>query len=609
MAQPLPPIPARGFAALGVQLPALAKIRVALTGGRGTKFHVPPSDLRPYSFGGCRYARPAADAATYPLVEVFGEICKKCAVSLPRAPDALWRATAFVCERAEALQRARADRAARTWLGYARYAAQQQPGDEEQFDAWLKRARTDRKLARDARTLADACKTLTGEFAEFLAAYAADCPEVDAYNGARDAVRRTADSEERRALDDVTAAIAGTSALRTRYYEPQPRLDVWQLVSGAWLAARSRGLDTARTAQLVRDSVSRDLADARVVDVTRLPAPQTPGAGHASPAAWADHELALWWPRAVTEACARLEAEFEAESAQSAPRLLLVHDWPLTNTRDAPVAYLAACPVIGPVVPFGYRRTDYFSGAGDVRGPSYSAVIAAPGHIVAKLETEQAAVQDRYSPPRFVAAGPVTGRRRTDTAAAVKLLRTAFPVLPTDADGVSGAVPDVVAEQRRARAAAGYRIAPGDDDERASRIASSLSDGYGCWIPGTSEQTVFLKELRTWLSWQVLRLDVWCGPEDGEGIWASLFGTLSEVDDGMLALRPGGEHRAVRIPLSRVVALVGAPRWDPNHPYQDAPLWKPYEPVASRGAEAVAEPQHHLRVLPGDGEGSAPGVE
>ncbi|MCC2280742.1 hypothetical protein LKL35_36005 [Streptomyces sp. ET3-23] len=147
-----------------------------------------------------------------------------------------------------------------------------------------------------------------------------------------------------------------------------------------------------------------------------------------------------------------------------------------------------------------------------------------------------------------MAAGPVTGRRRTDLAAALKLLRTAYPVLPADADSGPDTVPAPVEEQRRARAAASYRLERGDDGEWASRIASSLSDGYGCWIPGGSEQIEFLKELGTWLRWQGLRLDMWCGPEGGDGTWASLYGTLDEVGSGMLALKPGGRHRPVRIP-------------------------------------------------------------
>jgi hypothetical protein len=583
-----------------VKLPALAAIRVALTGGSGGKYHVPHSDLRRYPSGGCRYARPAADAATYPLLEVFGEICKKCAVWLPDAPDALWRAAAFTAGRAVELQRARADRTVRTWLGYARYAAQQQPGQEEQFAAWLKRARTDRKLSKDARALAQARTELEAEFAGFLAGYASDCPEVDAYNGARDAVRRTAGSAERRVLAEVTAAVAGKSTRRPRQYETQPEVDVWPLVSGVWLAARSRGIGAARTAGLVHDAVSNELAGARVVDVTRLPQPQTRGEGYASPSAWADHELALWWPLAVSEACARLEAEFEAESADMAARLLLVHAWPLTNGRDAPIAYLAASPVLGPLVPFGFRRRDYFSDIGDATGPSYSAVIAAPGHIVAKLEKEQAA-QGGHFPPRFVAGGPVTGRRRTDQTAALKLLRTAFPVLPSDADRDPDMVPAAVEEQRRARAAASHRLERGDADERAYRTAAALSDGYGCWIPGESGETAFLKELHRWLGWQVLRLDMWCGPEGAEGVWASLYGTLDDVGEGELTLKPGGKHRPVRVPVNRVVALVGAPRWDRDH-HREAPLWKPYLPVPVSSTASVSPAQRHMHALPPAGE-------
>ncbi|MGW1659334.1 hypothetical protein [Streptomyces atratus] len=71
------------------------------------------------------------------------------------------------------------------------------------------------------------------------------------------------------------------------------------------------------------------------------------------------------------------------------------------------------------------------------------------GHIVAKLEKEQAG---GHYPPRLEAAGPVTGRRRTDQTAALKLLRTAFPVLPSDTASGPDTVPATVEEQRRARA-------------------------------------------------------------------------------------------------------------------------------------------------------------
>ncbi|MFI6688425.1 hypothetical protein [Streptomyces sp. NPDC050485] len=100
MDRSFPEISPRGFAGLGITLPALAEIRIALTGGRDTaKFHVPPSDLRRYHHGTCQYSKPADQAATYPLLEAFGRVCKKCAIVLPPAPDALWRAAAFAARR------------------------------------------------------------------------------------------------------------------------------------------------------------------------------------------------------------------------------------------------------------------------------------------------------------------------------------------------------------------------------------------------------------------------------------------------------------------------------------------------------------------------------
>lgn len=133
--------------------------------------------------------------------------------------------------------------------------------------------------------------------------------------------------------------------------------------------------------------------------------------------------------------------------------------------------------------------------------------------------------------------------------------------------GVAAADADVLVTQVEAGAVAGAHTwisessAPhgseqafeeGDADERASRTAAALSDGYGCWIPGGSEETAFLKELHRWLGWQVLRLDLWCGPEGAEGMWASRYGTLDDVGEGEPALKPGGQHPPARVPLNQV---------------------------------------------------------
>ncbi|MET7981701.1 MULTISPECIES: hypothetical protein [unclassified Streptomyces] len=77
-------------------------------------------------------------------------------------------------------------------------------------------------------------------------------------------------------------------------------------------------------------------------------------------------------------------------------------------------------------------------------------MVAAPAHLVAKLEKEQAAQSSRH-PPRFTSGGPVTGGA-ADLEAAGELLREAFPLLPGDGDGDGEMdVPAAaVAEQRRA---------------------------------------------------------------------------------------------------------------------------------------------------------------
>ncbi|MGW1616150.1 hypothetical protein ACWCQZ_43210 [Streptomyces sp. NPDC002285] len=580
MDRSLPKISPRGFAGLGIVLPALAKIRIALTGGRGTsKFHVPPPDpgLRRYHHGTCQYSKPADQAAAYPLLEMFDRVCKKCAIVLPPAPDALWRAAAFAAQRRDVLDRALADREPRTWLGYARNAARHDPADDEQVEQWLEQSRTDAALADDADTLAGAWRRLTADHRAFLDAYAADCPEVEAYNGARDAVRRSVGSPQRRALDQVSAAVGKVSRTRERMYGPPPELDAGALVCGVWLAARSRGRSARGAAAVARDAAGAELAGARVVDVTRLPLPpRTAGSAHESPSAWADAELALWWPDAVVQMCARLEEDFEAESADATSRLLLVRDWPLTGTRDAPVAYLAASPVLGPVVPHGYREVgDYVSwSGGDTAGPSYSAVVAAPAHLVAKLEKEQAA-QGSHHQPRFTAGGPVTGGAAV-LEAAVELLRTAFPLLPGDGDREPPVPAAAVAGQRSARhAERGQRLV--GEEERLYRLADSLSGGYICWVPGGPEELEPLEKLVSWLRWSALRVDVLCGPTGAASQWASVFGTLESVTTAGLGFSPAGRHRTLHIPWHRIVALTGAPHWDRGHRAPD--LWQPYEPI------------------------------
>ncbi|MFJ1662485.1 hypothetical protein [Streptomyces anthocyanicus] len=581
MARSFPEIPARGLAGLGVELPGLAGIRIALTGGRGTaKFHVPPPDpgLRHFHHDACRYSKPADQASTYGLLEVFERICKKCPIVLPAAADALWRAVAFAAGRREVLDRAEAEREPRTWLGYARAAAQHDPGDDELVDQWLRQARADTALAKDADTLADAWDRLNSAHRSFLDRYAAECPEVEAYNGARDAVRRSVGSEQRRVLDQVSAAVGKVSRTRQRTYGPPPELDAGALVCGVWLAARSRGHSARRAAELAHSAAGTELVGTQVVDVTRLPVPpRTDGSAYETPAAWANEELQQWWRSAVADMCTRLEADFEAESADAASRLLLVRDWPLTGTRDAPVAYLAASPVLGPVVPYGYRQVDdYVSwSGGDSAGPSFGAVLAAPAHLVAKIEKEQAA-QPSHQQARFTAGGPITGGG-ADMEAAQELLRTVFPMLPGDGDGEPPLPAAAVAEQRAARhAARGQRLA-GEEQQQLYRIADSIGGGYACWVPGDPEELEPFARLVSWLRWSTVRVDMLSGPSGAADRWVSVFGTLEPATTTHLGISPGGRHRTVRIPWHRIVAVTGVPRYDRGYGTPD--LWQPYEPV------------------------------
>ncbi|MET7981671.1 hypothetical protein [Streptomyces sp. NPDC005281] len=228
------------------------------------------------------------------------------------------------------------------------------------------------------------------------------------------------------------------------------------------------------------------------------------------------------------------------------------------------------------MVPHGYREVgDYVSwSGGDTPGPSFSAVVAAPAHLVAKLEKEQAA-QPSHHPPRFTAGGPVTGGAG-DLEAAGELLRRAFPLLPGDGDDEMPVPAAAVAEQRRARhGARGLRLV--GEEERLYRVADSLSSGHGCWVPDEPGELKLLEKLVSWLSWSTLRIDVLCGPTGRAGQWASVFGTLDSVTEPGIGFSPGGRHRALHIPWHRIVALSGAPNWDRGH--GTPAFWQPYEPI------------------------------
>ena len=181
----------------------------------------------------------------------------------------------------------------------------------------------------------------------------------------------------------------------------------------------------------------------------------TPGAAH-SRRVRAPHPVRLGRSRA----CGRLEEAFEADAADASRRLLLVHDWPLTGVRDAPIAYLQRPRswARSSLTATGRWRTTSDGTAATPPGPSRAAVIAALAHLVAKLEAEQAA-QPRHYQTRFTAGGSLVDGP-ADLEAARELVHIAFPFLPGDGDGEPQVASVTVQEQRRTQRAKRGRARP-----------------------------------------------------------------------------------------------------------------------------------------------------
>ncbi|MFI6986443.1 hypothetical protein ACIBSV_48945 [Embleya sp. NPDC050154] len=567
---------------LGVELTGLAAVTVALTKGR-TKYHIPRADLR-RSYTDCRHAGEAKDAAAYRLLEVFDAICRHCTVVLPPGAEALWRAAAAVAGHRAWLARARDGDGAHTWMTYARHAAHLAPGEDEQIRRWLERAAGDEASAADARLLTEAWETFLAERVAFLEEYTEGCPRIGAYDGARQAVERARRSPEHAMCDRVSAAVSGP----TRGYDVWHRdLDVWSTTSRAWLVARSRGASARTAAEFARDAAAGELAGAHVRDVTRLPAvASTCGAFHAGPAEWADAELAAWWPTVVGAACERLEAAFEEQGGDGSSRLLLIRDWPLTGARDEPIAYLAACPTLGPVLAFGRHRVDDYGGRS--RGLSYAAVITAPAHVVAKLDADQARF---HEDERRFTVGPPAAGGDADLEAARVLLREVFPFLPGDADGEDTTASETVRRERRAVRAAF------PDQLQASEDPYGAHHGRRVWAPGEDGALAPLHEERLYPH-QLLRLDIECGRRDERTFLASVFGSLAGVGERHIDFRPvaEGRHPPVAIPVNRLVALTIRPEWQSRH---DETTWQPYESVDAREA-ATPSPRGGRRLRPVD---------
>ncbi|MGW1002124.1 hypothetical protein ACWDBD_19875 [Streptomyces sp. NPDC001118] len=567
----LPHVGANDLDLLGVAMPALRELKVTLTRG-GSKYHLPRDEKRFRLGGGCRHQGLPEFAQPFPLMGVIGEICKRCYVTLPDAADVLWRTTALVAAHAAELERVRGAEEMRTWLGYARYAARLAPVEDALVEGELDRAAADASLAGDVAELRAAWRRLLADRASFLDSCADACPRIESFNGAQEAVTRAADTPELEACAEVSAAVGPASVSRGLPWSREAA-DVRAVVCSAWLQARSRGAGAARAAGVAHAAVSQLMEKCRVRDVAALPESTLPGGQFTSPAQWADAELGVWWPKVVAKACRRLEEEFDAEASASASRLLLINDWPLTHNSDAGVAYLAASPRFGPAVPYGYRPQGGYGGVlkTTATGPSYAVVITAPANIVDKLVADQDERISRFDPPRFQ-AGEVLSGTEPEPGAVEDLLRKAFPFLPGDAEQESGNVSQQVKEAREAQAAASAPL-----PEKRYERRELFRGGEYVWTPGRDGGPDLLEELLPYRS-EYVRLDVECGRRDADPFLASLFGSVHPAGEHRLDFRAAGCHAPLPVPMHRVVAATGAPRWEPGGAFSRPadPLWQSY---------------------------------
>ncbi|MFF7098059.1 hypothetical protein ACFY9A_37595 [Streptomyces rubradiris] len=568
----LPGLGTKDLDRLGLSMPALRALKVALTTRGGSKYHLPRDEKSFRLGGGCRHRGSAEFATLHHLLEVISDICLRCRVQLPGPADALWRVTALVAGHVAELERVRDADAMKTWLGYARYAARLTSDDEAHIARELERATADPSLATDAAELSAAWRRLLADRTAFLEQCADACPPIETFNGAHEAVKRAADAPELAACAQVSAAVGPVSADRGLSWRREER-EVRAVVCRAWQQARSRGASAAQAAELARAAAGRLMDKAVVRDVTALPEPVLGGERFTSPAAWATAELAVWWPKVVAAACRRLEEEFEAETSASASRLLLISDWPLTYERDADVAYLATSARFGPAVPFGYRQG---GGYGDILqttapGPSYAVVVAAPENIVDKLVAEQDELLGRFDTPRFQAGVTFTGGK-PPAWAAEEMLREAFPYLPADADGEDPTASDEVEQARAVHATASEPL-----PEQWYDRDDLFRQGFYIWTPDRDGGLELLKDIARYRQGFV-RLDLECGRRNAEPFLASVFGTVRPGDGPNLEFSAAGRHGPLTVPLHRVVAVTGAPDWKPggSFPHPAEPLWQLY---------------------------------
>ncbi|MGA5819867.1 hypothetical protein ACPC54_18645 [Kitasatospora sp. NPDC094028] len=510
-AGPLPAVDAGALRAVGVELPLLLAATAKLSGGKGV-LHRPRS-----SPGSCRRAAQSGLSREVVIAEVYDRICPACRrLPLPAVVRSLWQAAA----QAGALLSALADaehlahaRAAMPHLAFARLRALAGDRDDQLVHAWVAIAASHPRYRAEAGAVAAAWDRARARHRDLLQWLAGTCPPLASAGVVRDVAAGLGAATDPLAPDGRTVAALSRRLARAADLPAEP----WVVVSSAWSAARELGGGPEEALAAALAALDAQLAGARVVDVRALPAPVLDGSGFASPAQWADSELARWAPSAGTAWCGQLEAALrDAGRGEDGEQMLVtVLTWPLTLDQDADLAHLSLVEPLA-VVPYGGRDGGHVNFAAVLALPAavaHRAVRAGAGRVVA----DPGADDDDF------------------VARAAELARGLFPYRPADADTDAGAVPSAAVEQARASAR-------GDQ-------ALWVPDGHG--IAGLAEALAGLDRD------QVLALTVECGTRD-KPVLASLSGTVTDTDatESLVLFAPWGGHDPLPVPVHRIAALL-----------------------------------------------------
>ncbi|MGW4891376.1 hypothetical protein ACWEQL_03785 [Kitasatospora sp. NPDC004240] len=292
----------------GVGLPAFLAATVPLARRGSGKWHVAtPNPIRHRWGGGCPHSHglKADAAAEVPFLDLLDGICAKCvpAAALPDPVRGLWSACVVIAE-ADRRARALADGTGpRTWPGYARALAAGAHHDDDAVRALLKPWLDHGEVGEQAWTALAAWTVVIERSNLALAAYQAAAPAADTTA----AISRACDAVAEDPAVHATSAALDTAVGRGHRYN-RDHAALWPLVRTVWSAARRQGRCAEDAAALTLAAAARHWAGARVRDVTVLPTPPSlPACSYATPSAWADALLGVWWREAITTWCARLE--------------------------------------------------------------------------------------------------------------------------------------------------------------------------------------------------------------------------------------------------------------------------------------------------------------